>query len=325
MARRDRLKELLDGLTEARDDPTRADNTQRLRTALAHKNGLVVRAAAAIASEFELHDLGDLLSPAFARMMTDPVKRDPQCRAKELLVEAMGKLDHDDIEAYFQGLAHVQNEPVWSRKVEDTAAGLRGRCAIALMDAQVADAWLPVTLLLLDKFPAARAGAATAIGRSGRADIGVPVLRLKLAVGEPETAVLSAALRALLALQGAEALPFLQSYFRRAPAERETAILALGESRLEEALEPLRELCEHAVADTRRFGLMAIAMLRTEPAWSYLLDVIEHKPTPMAGDALRALAIYRYDQRVRTRVAEAVNTRAERAVASAFADHFDAP
>lgn len=324
MPRRDRLQELLDRLAEVRDDPTSPEHSQFLRTSLAHKSGLVVRVAARIVSECELHDLGELLSPAFAEMMIDPVKRDPQCRAKVALVEAMHKLGNDDLDVYWQGLSHVQEEPVWTRKVEDTAAELRARCAIALMDAQVASAWVPVTLLLLDKFPTARAGAAAAIGRSGQADIGVPVLRLKLAVGERDTEVLAAALRALLALQGQDALPVVTGYFKRPPAEREAAILALGESRLECALDPLCDLCERAVADTRRIAMLAIAMLRTERAWSYLLGVIEDKdkPKPMATDAVRALAIYRYDQRVRTRVERAIASRSGRALVAAFAEHF---
>lgn len=322
MARRDRLQELLDGLAEARDDPGAPESGERLRTALAHKSGIVVRAAARIANECELYDLGELMPAAFARMMIEPVKRDPQCRAKVALVEAMHKLSHDDLDVYWQGLSHVQEEPVWTRKVEDTAAELRGRCAIALMDAQVQRAWVPVTLLLLDKFPAARAGAATAIGRSGHTDVGVPVLRLKLAVGELDPEVLSAALRSLLMLQGEDAVPLLQTYFDRAQAEREAAVLALGESRLECALKPLCELYEHAVADTRRVTAMAIAMLRSERAWSYLFDAIERSEQPMAIDAVRALAIYRYDERVRSRVEAAVKRRDERAVNAVFTERF---
>ena len=45
--------------------------------------------------------------------MTDPVKTDPQCWAKNAIVKALKDLNHDDPAVFLRGIEHVQMEPVW--------------------------------------------------------------------------------------------------------------------------------------------------------------------------------------------------------------------
>lgn len=322
MAKRDRLEEALKKLSETRRDPTSKEHQQRLRSALTRKNGVVVGLAAEIVREYELYELLDLLPPAFDTLMSSPVKRDPQCQGKLALATAMYQMDCSTLEPYWRGLFHVQMEPVWGGH-QDTAGELRARCAIALMDAGDADAWEPVTEMLLDLEANARMGAARAIGRSGRSDIGVPVLRLKIRFGDPSTPVLTACLCGLLELSGEQALDYVVQFLSKNDQhQREAALLALGESRLDAALKPLVAFCETAMSSDRHVGFMAISMLRTEAAWSALIDIIKHGTFAAARDALRALAIYHHDHRVRERVEAALHARDEKALDDTFAHEF---
>src|SRR6266566_3450965 len=73
----------------------------------------------------------DLLA-ALDRFFLDPVKSDPQCWAKNALVQALATLGHEEAAVFVRGLRHIQMEPVWGGQ-EDTAAALRGNSALALV------------------------------------------------------------------------------------------------------------------------------------------------------------------------------------------------
>ncbi len=73
--------------------------------------------------------LPDLLA-AFRRFLADPSK-DKGCLAKIAIAEALTRLEHEEAEIFLEGIRHMQREPVWGG-TEDTAAWLRGLCAIGL-------------------------------------------------------------------------------------------------------------------------------------------------------------------------------------------------
>ena len=89
-----------------------ADRKAGLRTALGHRNNLIVAKAADLAREFNLAGLTDALLAAFDRFFENPEKSDPQCWAKNALSRALAAFEHQDAEVFLQGMRHIQLEPV---------------------------------------------------------------------------------------------------------------------------------------------------------------------------------------------------------------------
>lgn len=311
MARRDHVQQAIDKLVAIRDDPTSAGGLEVIEAALGHKSNLVVALAAQIVGEHELESLAPLLVQAFERCLTDPVKRDPSCRAKVAIARALTQLRHDAETVFRRGARHVQREPVWGGS-EDTAPELRAICIAALLEGQYIGAFIDAAELLADPERLARIGAAHAIARSGNVELGVPLLRLKVLTSEADGEVLSACFLALLALDPESSLPHVATFLGDARSfVREAAAMALGESRLAGAFLPLRELAEKSDkklgAADRRVALVAMAMLRNEETWAYLIGLIADADIRLARFAADALAAYRHDTRLRDRVRAAAD------------------
>jgi HEAT repeat protein len=236
--------------------------------------------------------------------------RDPGCAAKTSLARALYRLGERAFDVYLRGVQHVQREPIWGGSV-DTAAELRGVCALALVRADYPDALIELADLLADPEAAARVAAAQAIAYSERADIGLPLLHLKVRLGDVDPRVTAACFTALLALAPERSLPFVTGYVSDASAEtREAALLALGESRLPAALAPLSAAVERAAtAAERDVAFTAIALMRSDAGWDYLLAVVRDGSGSHAKGALDALATYRADSKLRTRMLAAVHER----------------
>src|SRR5207253_10764017 len=99
-----------------------------------------------------------------------------------------------------RGMRIVQREPVWGDPPwVDTAAELRGVCALGLAQTGDPDAVVEIAALLADPERAARANAARAIGAAGRAD-GIPPLRYQALTGDEDPQVTTECFGALLAL-----------------------------------------------------------------------------------------------------------------------------
>ena len=82
--------------------------------------------------QLQLRTLIPDLCAAFERLLADPLKSDPKCWGKDAIAKALKDLGHDDSEIFLKGARHVQREPVWGGE-EDTATGVRGSCALALL------------------------------------------------------------------------------------------------------------------------------------------------------------------------------------------------
>jgi hypothetical protein len=179
----------------------------------------------------------------------------------------------------------------------DTAVGLREACALGLARTSHAEVLSALAELLADPEPRARAAAARAIGDHGRI-AAIPLLRYKALAGDEEPRVIVECLNALLHLDARGSLPFVSglleptsAHGRTAPDRAERAATALGESRLAEAFPVLREWYPKAAA--RRLGrtaLAAIAALRRDEAFDYLLSLVREGEVPEARDAIGALA-----------------------------------
>jgi hypothetical protein len=297
-----------------RQEPGKFDLARDLAPFLRHKSNHVVAAAAATAERLEAAALAPDLVQAFERLMRDPAKLDPGCKAAIAIVQALVQLEDPAAKVYFAGIRHVQKEGSYGPPV-DAAAPLRGLCARGLARMGHPDALLECVTLLADPEIAARTGAVQAIADSGRPD-GVLLLRLKALMGDKESGdkeieVTGECLGALLSLDPAGSVEFVAKFLDSdTEGIAEQAALALGQSHLPAAFSILREAWERGgAADRRRTLLVAIAMLRIDDALEFLLDRLRTESVSVAADALAGLAFYARDQAIIARIEEIVRRR----------------
>ncbi len=284
-----------------------------IRKGLERKSARIVEAAAPLVAEHQLGQLVALLAPAFAWCCEDPVKRDPGCRAKLAIVDALVRLERDPDDVLLAAVRYRQPEPTWGPPV-DTATNLRGHAALGLAIVGHPDAAIEIARLLTDKEWNARAGAARALGA-------VPpitseaLLRFKALSGDAEPQVLGECFGALLAVAPAASLAFVAEFLAHADeAVAEQAAIALGESRREEALAKLISWRQRvAGAAVERAALVAIALVRSDASSAYLLGVLRDGEKRAAIHAAEALAIFKDDPRMRDAILAAAGARRDKA------------
>lgn len=311
--RANKLEQQLGELSLLRTAGPSADSIAALNRALAHKSNLMVAKAAAIATEFQRQDLIPQLLAAWSRFFEKPVESDPQCWGKNALARALKELRHDQAPTYLRGLHHVQMEPVWGGR-EDTAATLRGACALALT--QCLD--LPRVVIgrhlvdaLADPKEPVRLDVIRAIEGWGGEEAGL-LLRLKARLGDKEPPVIGQALESLLRIDGSAGLPFVSTFMDDGGDLAEEAALALGASRLPGAFDVLSE--RYALRHATGLGpvlLRGLASLRSSEAIDFLLELVRSGRIPGAGHALEALSIHAATPEIAERAREAAATRTE--------------
>lgn len=287
-----------------------------VREALGSRIGILVAAAVRVVACRELRSLMPELPAAFTRLSEKPAERDPGCRGKIAIARALHESDIWEDEVFVRGVAFVQPEPVWGGR-EDTAAELRAECAMAFAHAGRDDALDVLADLLADRERVARAGAAQALGDTGRPDASA-LLRYKVRIGDAEPEVIAACLDSLLALAPRSSLSFLAELLKGGDDRAAAAALALGQSRLAAATPLLVAWCAEVPDDLRhRVGYVALALLRDETAFEHLLGRVRKGAPSDAIAAARALATFRDDARLAARLREAAAGR-ERAVVAAI-------
>jgi hypothetical protein len=319
VARRDPTEAQLDRLAALRAAPLpRPELLDELRGMLRAKSGHVAAKAARLAGELQLAELQAHLRAAFEERLVNPLRRDPQCAAKTAIAQALLDLEATDDAVFRRGIRHVQREPVWGGTV-DTAAELRGLCALGLAALGGPGSSLELVRLLVDPETQTRVLAARAIAAAGF--VGAEeVLRLKVLTGDAEQEVLVEALAALLRIAPERSLLFARELLDGDDASRAAgAALALGEVRVEGGFELLAAALETGRPEPST-TLLALATLRTEPAIELLLATVAEGPGHLARKALRALAVYREDEALVERAREAATDGAE--TARAFRQYF---
>ncbi len=289
----------------------------------ADRSNLVVAAAATVAGDNALTDLAEDLEKAFDRFLANPLKDDKLCRAKLAIVQAQDQMEHPRTDVFLKAARHVQFEPVWGGS-EDSAPPLRAAALVALARAEGTFS-LPILVdAMADPSRDVRIASAVALGAVGSEAAGL-VLRLKVRLGDTEPDVLSECLGGLLAVDATGYLPIVAEFLDPAqPPACEAAALALGRSRLAEALDPLKDCLGRChTSELRQQILLAIAILRRPAATDFLIELVataEEEAT--AGGALSVLRIYKEDARLRERVAEVVGKRGSPRVQAAFEREF---
>ena len=291
--------------------PTRpgAGVPDEIARGLAHRSGIIVAKAVQLAGEFRLRQLKPQLIEAFSRFLRpEPKSPDRGCEIKKGIVKVLFELELNDPDVaervYLPGLRVYQVE--WN---DDAAAELRGACAIGLVAAGYRGVLVLLTDVLADRWPAARAGAARALGNAGE-DAAALLLRLKLVLtdGDPDPDVAAECMSSLLRLWPEKSLEFVAAFLSHSnEGNRSAAALSLGAPRLPAALGPLVHdwtgkptpmhagcCCwrwRHCVCRKEWIGYSPRRGSGTRPPWS--------RPS-------KPLGIYRNDQEVRARLKAAI-------------------
>ncbi len=299
------LKNKLADLDALRVAPESAAGTAMLHLALRDSTNLVVARAAEIAGEWQSEALVADMVSAFARLAVDGVRRDPTCAAKIAIAEALRSMEYADETFWLAGLRLSQPEPSWGPPI-DTAAAVRAISALALARTGYTETLLELAPLLNDPELDARVGAIQ--GLTATFQLGAAALLwFKLLVGDAEPETYYQAFVGLLLLVPDRALPFVAGFLHHdRPGVSETAALALGESRREDALPLLASGLENADDPaTRRSILLGMALLRSDAAMTFLIDTIRDGNDFDAQAALKALEIVRHDERLWDRAEQA--------------------
>jgi HEAT repeat protein len=299
------LEDQLERLAELRGQPPSPDARGEISGFLNSKSSLLVAKATRIVGEWQAAELIPGLLTAFERFLVKPEVSDKGCAAKVELLKVLCKLEYSSPIIFLRGLRYIQMEAVWGRSI-DTAAEVRGLCAIGLAQTGYPETLEEILPLLLDLERGARIGAVRAIAACGLPGDAL-VLRLKALSGDPEPEVIGECLVGLLRVEPAKSLSFVAAFLdSEQEAVAEAAALALGDARLENAFPVLRAAFErpHTPA-LRRTLLLAMALLRREAAIDYLLEQVRTGARQTSADAEAALAMYDQDPALRERLERA--------------------
>jgi HEAT repeat protein len=320
MAKGKRFEAELHAAEALRHLPPGAEATAGIRAALGHPRGLVVAAGARAAAAHRLEGIGNELHAALGRLYIDPVERDPQCRGKLALVNALDELGDGDPTAFLRAARHVQMEPVWGGS-QDSAPPLRIRATQALLRLGHHGLYRLLGNLLADPVGEVRGAAAQMLGALG-GERAALLLRLRLAVGDADADVLADDAAGLLACEGLDALPLVVAQLGHDDRAAVGGVaLALGGSRLPEALAPLlaalRDCSDHQLCRTL---IDAIALLRSDAAAEELLALLATGSNHEALAAAKALRLYRDRSRLAERAEAAVAARRDDRLLRAWRD-----
>lgn len=264
-----------------------------LKKILRGKQPVAIAPATKLVIRHQLTQLIPDLQAAFERMLANGEKTDPSCKAKWAIANTLYQLEKPDADLFLAGIRHIQPEPVWGKTI-DTAPPLRSLCALGLVQANYPNVLTELADLLADNEYDARAGAARAVGYSQN-PAGIPLLRLKIRMGDTDPQVLSECFIALLTLSVDQAPLILEVLETGDEPIQELAALALGEARIADAFVAIKRRWQQTrAAELRSSFLLAIATLRTEESIHFLLGQLERGNPQDARDALIALDIYRH-------------------------------
>jgi hypothetical protein len=316
------------GLEALRSATDAAATRAQLAKALNNRNNYLVSNGAAIAAELKCEELIPDLLAAFERFFIDAMNTDPQCLAKNAIAKALNALGHHGAEPYVRGTAHFSIRPTWGGRA-DTAATLRGTCALALTDCQLDDIEILTYLAdgLADPDKSVRVNSAIAIDQLSRLEGALP-LRLKLLTGDPEPDVVGQCSASFLSLGPKCAVAFVSRFLRSEDANIQLeAAGALAQSRDPEAIDSVKEFWQDLglSLDVRRVVLINMGASPVRDAAEFLLSVVSSNSAELASSAITALATSRFHAELRERIAVAVNETARPDLRLLFEQKFGRP
>ncbi len=319
MARRMNSTERFQAIAALVHQPATPELQAQVSAALDDSSNLVAAAAARVTKVHRLTNLLPHLLATCDRFYLDPVKTDRRCQAKFDLIDALAELGHADGSTFVRAAQHRQPEPVYGGS-EDTAGRLRVRAAEALVPLGHAETHRVLVDLLADPLGEVRSAAARLLGDLGDERSWL-LLRLRFLAGDPRSENLGDYLAALMAADARRSLPLVVAQLdHRDPAVVEGAALALGESRLAEALPPLVQAFERPrTPAARRILVTAIALLRNVESAAYLLHLVATADLESAEEALAGLHFHRDRPAVLARLVAVLEQRNDPHLLQVFA------
>jgi hypothetical protein len=312
----------LDALRSANDSRLAREQLQK---ALKDRNNYVVARAASVCAVLRLDALIPELLGAYERFFVDPTKSDPQCLAKNALAAALRDLAYHVADPYVRGIGHVQFEPTWGGRA-DSAATLRGTCALALSECPLDDLEILTYLAdaLADHERAVRVDAARAIEQLNRSE-GALLLRLKLLIGDADPAVMGQCFESMLSLAPQSGVSFVSRFLKSDnPDVQLEAASALAQCRDPHAVSILREFWQEPLlpTDLRQALLVSLGASPLREATDLLLEVVSREPIALASTAVNALATSRYRAEVRPALESRLAERDSSALQTLFTQTF---
>src|SRR3984957_10618093 len=288
----DKVEKQLEGLKALRGAGLAAESAAVLKKALGDRVNVVVAKAPQICGELAAANLIPDLKKAFERLFEKG--KDPQCWGKNAVAKGLKDLGVQESAVFLRGIRHVQLEPVWGGS-EDTAAVLRGTCALGLV--QCNDIPRDETLRYLldsltDKIATVRMDAVRSLEQMGGREV-LLLLRLKALVGDVDPRVTGEVLEALLQMEEKAALPLVAEFLENHDEEvADEAALALGASRLPEAFELLKKAWENRQGLRPQGALLrAMSVSRLDEALTFLVDLVKSGRERDAEEALHELEL----------------------------------
>lgn len=295
-----------------------------LKKALKERSNFLVAKAAEFAAEQLAYELIPDLRASYDRFLVDGISTDKTCAAKRALVRTLYDLDYTDATFFRQNLGFRQLEPVYGGHA-DTAVDLRCTCALGLVASNDPTAILLLLELLHDPELVARLGALRAL------ELALPfhaeiVLRHKILQGDAEPEVISQCFSSLIKVAPEESYPFIAAFLdSKEDLLREGAALALGESRLDAALELLIQASDELQPFNPLLQIYhhAIALQRKDSANRHLLDKLANGSVDEACSAAMALSMYSYNQDLTDQVTAIVRDRNTKRLDEVLESHWN--
>ncbi|MBI1291078.1 hypothetical protein GC173_07520 [bacterium] len=318
MAKRTRMDEELDQVAALRHARKDDASVEALRQALASRYSLVVESAAIAAKALGATELSDALAGAYDRFYGRHEQDDKGCLAKTACIVALNTFERSDEERLLRGARHIQMEPVFGGSV-DVAGLLRGECLAGLVTIGYERAHEIAVDLLIDNEVETRAVAVKALETLGGQE-GLLALRLKALVGDKEPSIVGDCLAAMLRRAPVDSLPFVRTQLeRRSPPIALEAALALAQTHRPEVLPLLLAVRSARPDEEIQIGLlMPIALLRTDEAYRFLMEVLASERAYAATEAVKALRLYADDPIRRSEIQTEVERRSEASIRRMF-------
>jgi HEAT repeat protein len=294
---------------------------EQLRKALKDRNNYVVARAASVCADLHLDELlPDLLS-AFERFFVDPTRSDPQCLAKNAIAAALRDLAYHVADPYVRGIGHVQLEPTWGGRA-DSAATLRGTCALALSECPLDDLEILGYLVdaLADPERTVRVDAARAIEQLNRTE-GALLLRLKLLIGDADPTVMGQCFESMLSLAPESGVSFVSRFLKSAnPDVQLEAASALAQCRDRHAVTILREFWQDPLlsTDLRQALVITLGASPLREAADLLVELVSRESIALASTAVKSLSTSRYRAEIRAELTATLASRDSGALSEVF-------
>ena len=254
-----------------------------LLTALLDKSHYVAALAAEALGEHADDAAAGVMTERLLHLSEDGLARDPGCHIRSNLAFALGRLHYyPAADALRVGLRTTQIEAVGGVPF-DTAAHLRGNCALALAQLRDLDSVRDIALLLFDRSGTVpghldpkvkmepRKAAARALSITGSTSARLP-LTLRLVHPEnEEPEVLQECMQALVDLEDPHAAEVLAPYLKHRDQNLAAfAALTLARTQSPEAAALIGDALPHFTGDPLKAVVLALTTLRTPEATELL-------------------------------------------------------